>query len=280
MSAVGEVGRQGAGAWEGEGLVSEGLDAPALYRGLSTEYADVGRLMEFLDGRLFTGLVRVTLPGREAHVLLFRGKPRAARYGVEGRNLESAEALRELVADSRWMEGEIWVHELPEELFPESWEEREPIVWEELHPRPVREEASPGPALEVSVPSTTPAVPVEPPPGQGEPAPGPVEVDVVTWMKVLEALVARFRRYWGPTAAARLEAEISGALQAGGLRLRRGRLEGQSAKPEVLRAALLRAVEFVRGMAGGSFVDQSVAAALREAGLRDEENVRAALGLD
>jgi hypothetical protein len=270
VSAVEEVGRQDAGAWEAEGLVSEGLDAPALYRGLSTEYADVGRLVEFLGVRLFSGLVRVILPGREAHVLLFRGKPQAARYNVEGRRLESAEALRELLADSRWMEGEIWVHELPEELFPDSWEEREPIAWEEMHPRPLREELEPAAPAEEPEPA---AVAVEPEP----PAPA---LDLVTWVKLLEAVVARFRRYWGPSAAARLEGEVGGALQAGGLRLRRGRLEGQPANPEVLRAAFVRAVEVVRGMAGGTFADQSVASALREAGLRDEPAVRAALGLD
>lgn len=279
MSAVGEMGWQDAGAWEAEGLISEGLDAPALYRGLSTEYADVGRLIEFLAGRLFSGLVRVTLPGREAQVLLFRGKARAARYAVEGHHLESAEALRALVADSRWMEGEIWVHELPEELFPDTWEEREPIAWQEAPPPPTREEPQPAAAPQEAAPPRT----AEPELPQPAPAPaGPVEaeLDLAAWVKMLEAFVARFKRYWGPTAAARLEAEVGGALQAGGARLRRGRLEGRPQNPEVLRAAFLRAVEFVRGMAGGTFADQSVAAALREAGLRDEAAVRAALGLD
>ncbi len=264
------------GGWEGQDLVAEALEAPAVYRELSTEYTDVGRLVEYLRDRLFSGLVRVTLPGREGYVLLFRGRPQAARYGVEGRSLEAVEAVRALVADSRWMEGEVWVHQLPEELFPEEWEEREPIPWEAaeaLHPHSeqVAVVRSPEEAPPVGV---APAAPQAAPP-QTEAPTGP---DLVSWVRVLESLVARFKRYRGPSAAGRLEAEVNAALQGSGLRLQRGRVEGEAKDAEALRLATIRAVGFVRGIAGQAFAEQSLGVALKEAGLRDEAEFRTLLG--
>jgi hypothetical protein len=277
--------------WEGEALVAEALEAPALYRGLSTEYTDVGRLVEYLGDRLFSGLVRVSLPGREAHVLLFRGRPQAARYRVEEGVLVGAEALRGVVADSRWMEGEVWVHQLPEELFPEEWDERDPIPWELVealpHPEPASEEAQVAGRVESALPEppagAAPAPPVEPPAtaGQAEPEPAagqPEEsVDAVAWVRLLESLVARFKRYRGPTAASRLEAEVNAALEGSGLRLGRGKVEGNAADPEALRLAAVRAVGFVKGMAGQAFAEQSVAVAMRDAGIRDEAKLKALL---
>lgn len=267
------------GTWEGQALVAEALEAPAVYRGLSTEYTDVGRLVEYLGDRLFSGLVRVALPGREGYVLLFRGRPQAARYGVEGRYLEALEAVRALVADSRWMEGEVWVHQLPEELFPEEWEDRPPIPWEAAEALHAHPEEAEGPGVVVPGPEEAsreeaPAVAVDlsaqaPPPV--EPPSGP---DLVSWVRVLESLVARFKRYRGPSAAGRLEAEVNAALQGSGLRLHRGRVEGEVRDAEPLRLATIRAVGFVRGIAGQAFAEQSLGVALKEAGLRDEAEFR------
>lgn len=278
--------------WEGEALVAEALEAPALYRGLSTEYTDVGRLVEYLEDRLFSGLVRVSLPGREAHVLLFRGRPQAARYRVEDGVVMGAEALRGMVADSRWMEGEVWVHQLPEELFPEEWDDRDPIPWELVEAplygeRAAVEEAEAAGAVQSGVAEApaevAPAPQVEVPAeaGQAEPQPPgqkPEEtVDVVAWVRLLESLVARFKRYRGPTAASRLEAEVNAALEGSGLRLGRGKVEGKAEDPEALRLAAVRAVGFVKGMAGQAFAEQSVAVAIRDAGIRDEARVKALL---
>ncbi len=275
------VAERTAGSWEGQDLVAEALEAPAVYRELSTEYTDVGRLVEYLRDRLFSGLVRVTLPGRDGYVLLFRGRPQAARYGVEGRYLEAVEAVRALVADSRWMEGEVWVHQLPEELFPEEWEEREPIPWEvaeALHPHP--EQVTVVPSPEEAAPEEAPRVGVAPAAPQAAPpqAEAPTGPDMVSWVRVLESLVGRFKRYRGPSAAGRLEAEINAALQGSGLRLQRGRVEGEAKDAEALRLATIRAVGFVRGIAGQAFAEQSLGVALKEAGLRDEAEFRRLLG--
>lgn len=279
------------GVWEGGDLVAEALEVPALYRGLSTEYADVGRLVDYLGDRLFSGLVRVTLPGREGQVLLFRGRPQAARYQVEGRQLEAAEAIRALLADSRWMEGEVWVHQLPEELFPEDWEDREPLPWdvvEAVHVHPEEGEGEAGPDQVLVDLKRTPAAEATAaaPPVQEEvavrqeapTAPAEETADVVPWVRVLEGLVARFKRYRGPTAASRLETEVNAALQGSGLRLQRGRVEGQVKDPEALRLATVRAVGFVRGLAGQAFVDQSLAAVMKDAGVKDETKLRSWLG--
>ncbi len=286
------------GTWEGEDLVAEALEAPALYRGLSTEYADVGRLVDYLGDRLFSGLVRVTLPGREGHVLLFRGRPQAARYRVEGRQLEAAEAVRALLADSRWMDGEMWVHQLPEELFPEDWEDRQPLPWDAVeavhaHPEEVDAKAGPAelavdvPAPEVVVHEPTPAQEVSAPAGPvGEQVQAPHEaaapaqqtVDALPWVRVLEGLVARFKRYRGPSAASRLEAEVNAALQGSGLRLQRGRVEGEVRDPEALRLATVRAVGFIKGMAGQTFAEQTLAVAMTDAGIKDQTALRSLLG--
>lgn len=293
MRAVPEAA---GGTWEAEALVAEALEAPAVYRGLSTEYTDVGRLVEYLGEGLFSGVVRVNLPGREAHVVLFRGRLQAARYRVEDRALEAAEAVRSVLADSRWMEGEVWVHQLPEELFPEEWDEREPIPWEATeaqHPRPEPMQAvgaeltpveatagaaAPLPATDsfpqTAEPSAGPAV-AEPEPARPE-RPGEA-LDVVSWVRLLESFVARFRRYRGPSAASRLEAEVNAALQGSGLRLGRGRVEGEATDPEALRLAAVRAVGFVKGTAGQAFAEQSLAVAMRDAGIKDGAKVRALL---
>ncbi|MDR7462119.1 MAG: hypothetical protein QN204_06795 [Armatimonadota bacterium] len=284
------------GTWEAEALVAEALEAPAVYRALSTEYTDVGRLVEYLGERLFSGVVRVNLPGREACVVLFRGRVQAARYRVEDSTLEAGEAVRSVLADSRWMEGEVWVHQLPEELFPEEWEEREPVPWEAAeaqhpHPEPpeaVRADRTPAEATEgaAAPPPATGSLPetAEPPaePGLGEPeparaAPAGEALDVVSWVRLLESFVARFKRYRGPSAASRLEAEVNAALEGSGLRLGRGRVEGEATDPEALRLAAVRAVGFVKGMAGQAFAEQSLAVAMRDAGIRDGAKVKALL---
>ncbi len=276
--------------------MAEALEAPAMYRGLSTEYTDVGRLVEYLGDRLFSGVVRVNLPGREAHVVLFRGRLQAARYRVEDRILEAAEAVRSLLADSRWMEGEVWVHPLPEELFPEEWDERGPIPWdatEVWHPHPEPSDAvgaelapaeatagslAPRPGTDSFRETAEPAAE----PGHGKPEPTrparPGEaLDVVSWVRLLESFVARFRRYRGPSAASRLEAEVNAALEGSGLRLGRGRVEGEATNPEALRLAAVRAVRFVKGTAGQAFAEQSLAVAIRDAGIQDGAKVRALL---
>lgn len=278
-----------AGAWEGDDLVAEALEVPALYRGLSTEYADLGRLVDYLGDRLFSGLVRVTLPGREGQVLLFRGRPQLARYQVEGQQLEDAEAVRALLADSRRMEGEVWVHGLPEELFPQDWEDRDPLPWDvveavrvhpeegegEAGPHQVLVEQSPAPEATAAALAVGEEVQVQ----QEAPTPPAEETaDVASWVRVLEGLVARFRRYRGPSAASRLEAEVNAALQGSGLRLQRGRVEGQVEDPEVLRLAMVRAVGFVKGLAGQAFVEQSLAVVMKEAGVKDETRLRSWLG--
>jgi hypothetical protein len=276
----------GGTVWEAQALVAEALDAPAVYRGLSTEYTDVGRLVEYLGDRLFSGVVRVTLPGREAHVVLFRGRPQAVRYRVEDRVLEGAEAARAMLADSRWLEGEVWVYQLPEELFPEEWDERPPVPWEaegpHVQPPPAVEQ--PPAAVEAAEPQVLEPSPVPEPREAVEAQPletvevgGPEparEVDVVAWVRLLEGLVARFRRYRGPNAAGRLEAEVNAALEGSGLRLGKGRVEGAARDPEALRLATARAVGFLRGMAGQAFAEQSLAAAARDAGMQDDEEIR------
>jgi hypothetical protein len=272
--------------WEAQALVAEALDAPAVYRGLSTEYTDVGRLVEYLGDRLFSGVVRVTLPGREAHVVLFRGRPQAVRYQVEDRVLEGAEAARAMLADSRWLEGEVWVYQLPEELFPEEWDERPPVPWEAegphvqlpaVEPPPAAVEAAEPQVLEPSpIPEPQEAVEAQASGGTvevGGPEPAR-EVDVVAWVRLLEGLVARFRRYRGPSAAGRLEAEVNAALEGSGLRLGRGRVEGAARDPEALRLATFRAVGFLRGMAGQAFAEQSLAAAARDAGMQHDEEIQ------
>ncbi len=267
------------GSWEAEELVAEALEVPALYRGLSTEYTDVGRLLEYLADRLFSGVVRVTLPGREAHLVLFRGRAQAARYAVEGQPLDGAEAVRSVVADARWMEGEVWVHELPEELFPEDWDEREPLVWEavgEVQPEPAQPAA--GLAGE-GIPAEPPAPAAPVPPAQPPPEPAaPDPAEVVPWVRLLEGLVARFRRYRGPTAAGRLEAEVNAALVGTGLQLQRGRVEGEVKDLEWLHLATVRAVGFVKGMAGQAFAEQSLRVAAREAGFQDLARIQSLLG--
>jgi hypothetical protein len=284
------------GTWEAEALVAEALEAPAVYRALSTEYTDVGRLVEYLGERLFSGVVRVNLPGREAHVVLFRGRLQAARYRVEDRTLEAGEAVRSVLADSRWMEGEVWVHQLPEELFPEEWDEREPIPWEATeaqhpHPEPLEAvradgtpveatEGPPAPPPETGSFPETAAPSAEPARGEPEPAraaPAGEALDVVSWVRLLESFVARFKRYRGPSAASRLEAEVNAALEGSGLRLGRGRVEGEATDPEALRLAAVRAVGFVKGMAGQAFAEQSLAVAMRDAGIKDGAKVRALL---
>ncbi|MER3455637.1 MAG: hypothetical protein C4304_01805 [candidate division GAL15 bacterium] len=283
-----EVAQPGAGTWEAEALVAEAGEAPAVYRGLSTEYTDVGRLVDYLGDRLFSGVVRVTLPGREAHVVLFRGKPQAVRYLVEGRTLEAEQAVRALLADSRWMDGEVWVHPLPEELFPEEWEDREPLAWESAQvarltqreedgPQPAPESAAAeGPLLVLSGLQPQPSAKGAP----REPKPEPeATVDVVAWVRLLEGLVARFKRYRGPTAAGRLEAEVNVALHGSGLRLHRGRVEGQALDPQVLSAAVVRAVGLLKGMAGQAFAEHSVSGVAREAGIRDEAPLKRLLEL-
>lgn len=272
-------------AWEAEGLVAEALEAPAVYRGLATEYTDVGRLVEYLGSRLFSGVVRVTLPGREGHVVLFRGRPQAVRYRLEDRVLDGEAAGRALLADSRWMDGEVWVHELPEELFPEEWDDRQPVPWEAEAPAPQPQAVEP-PAPTVAAGEPQERAPAAAPVlreqtaatgAEGAPEALPGEragVDVVTWVRLLEGLVARFKRYRGPSAASRLEAEVNAALEGSGLRLGRGRLEGTAQDPEALRLAAVRAVGFLRGMAGRAFAEQSVAVAARDAGIRDEAEIR------
>ncbi|GBD28648.1 hypothetical protein HRbin31_00669 [bacterium HR31] len=290
MRAVPEAA---GGTWEAEALVAEALEAPAVYRALSTEYTDVGRLVEYLGERLFSGVVRVSLPGREAYVVLFRGRLQAARYRVEDRTLEAGEAVRSVLADSRWMEGEVWVHQLPEELFPEEWDEREPIPWEAReaqhpHPEPlgavraeVTVEATEGPPTPETGSFPETAEPsAEPAPGEPEPAraaPAGEAVDAVSWVRLLESFVARFKRYRGPSAASRLEAEVNAALEGSGLRLGRGRVEGEATDPEALRLAAVRALGFVKGMAGQAFAEQSLAVAMRDAGIKDGAKVRALL---
>lgn len=301
---------------EAVSLVSEGLEAPPVYRGLSTEYADPVRLLGFLEGRAFSGLVRIAFEGGEARVLLFRGRPHAAEYRVAGAELIGAEAIRRALADSTAVEGRIWVHELPHELFPESWWEGEPIALglggaaaaveapagevaaqppSEPPPLDARTEAPAGPlesagepelrAAAPTGPSGTAAFPVEPHAVDSTTTPAEAPVsgprgDARVWAGLIEHMHVRFKKFRGPALAARLEGEVNAAVGDYGIRLTNGKLTGRADRSQrALQAAAVACAAYIRVVAGQTFLEKSLAGALRDLGVDDADPYRQALGL-
>lgn len=298
MSVSNEIGHIDT---EAASLVSEGLEAPAVYRELSTEYTDLGRLLNFLAGRSFSGLVRIMLEQGSAHVLLFRGRPQAAKkYGTDGTGLVGAEAMERTLADSRAGEGKIWVHELPDELFPESWWEREPIVadlgvpapgdepsheevvgesaseYADFTPEPVEQEESVS-AWTLPDPDT-PGTTYELPTGSdGTPPPAG---DAGLWAGLIEQMYARFRKFRGPGPAARLQAQVNAALAGSGARLENGRVTGHvPGSDAALRGAAVGCAGYIRHVAGLAFLERSLEGAFSHLRVDDRGTYRDTLGL-
>jgi hypothetical protein len=259
---------------EATALVSEGLEAPAVYRELSTEYADLGRLLEFLAGRSFSGLVRVTLERGGAHVLLFRGRPQAAqKYGADGVTLVGADALERTLVNSRVREGKIWVHELPDELFPESWWERHPIVVDLALPAPRDEPFREKVVGEIA--SEHPGFALERESAEQEGL-GNAEV----WAEMIEQMYAQFRKYRGPGPAARLEAQVNAALGSSGARLDNGRVTGHPSESHgALQIAAVGCAAYIRYVAGLAFLERSLQGTFSHLRVDDRDTYRGALGL-
>jgi hypothetical protein len=238
-----------------------------------------------------------------AHVLLFRGRPQAAqKYGADGVTLVGADALERTLVDSRVREGKIWVHELPDEIFPESWWERHPIVVDLALPaprdEPCREEvvceiASEHPGFVLERESTEqeggePA-PVAPDPEALRNTDGLRTADVVVapplgnaevWAEMIEQMYAQFKKYRGPGPAARLEAQVNAALGSSGARLDNGKVTGHPTESHgALQIAAVGCAAYIRYVAGLAFLERSLQGTFSHLRVDDRDTYRGALGL-